>query len=187
LLPSGLWHCWLGGRKDIWPVKSGGWWRRALISGAQPDCRCVCLCYLPLRHKVQRFSSGSPGWSRKKRRKTVVVWCDSVCSWCSAAADLVAVEPILQSFLRVEPADQRQVVTEGLASRCPRERVQLIGRSAVVIVDDVIFSGSSCAPAIDSTDADLKNINCRCHARCNNNNGHYTGQPVLGGLTVSPG
>jgi len=32
----------------------------------------------PLHHKDQRFSSGtrSPGWSRKKSRKTVVVW------WC---------------------------------------------------------------------------------------------------------
>jgi len=31
---------------------------------------------LPLHHKVQNFSSGagSPGWSRKKGRKTVVVW-----------------------------------------------------------------------------------------------------------------
>jgi len=32
---------------------------------------------LPLHHKVQKFSSGtsSPGWSWKKGRKTVVVWC----------------------------------------------------------------------------------------------------------------
>ena len=31
---------------------------------------------LPLHHKVQKFSSGtdSPRWSRKKGRKTVVVW-----------------------------------------------------------------------------------------------------------------
>ena len=31
---------------------------------------------LPLHRKVQKFSSGtgSPGWSRKKGRKTVVVW-----------------------------------------------------------------------------------------------------------------
>jgi len=31
----------------------------------------------PLHHKVQKFSSGtgSPGWSQKKGRKTVVVWC----------------------------------------------------------------------------------------------------------------
>jgi len=36
---------------------------------------------LPLHHKVQKFSSGtgSPSWSRKKGRKTVVVWCDVVC------------------------------------------------------------------------------------------------------------
>jgi len=35
---------------------------------------------LPLHHKVQKFSSGtgSPGWSRKKGRKTVVVWCGSL-------------------------------------------------------------------------------------------------------------
>ena len=34
---------------------------------------------LPLHHKVQRFSSGtgSPGWSRKKGCKTVVVCGDS--------------------------------------------------------------------------------------------------------------
>jgi len=37
---------------------------------------------LPLHHKVQKFSSGtgSPGWSRKKGRRTVVVvwwWCKS--------------------------------------------------------------------------------------------------------------
>jgi len=32
---------------------------------------------LPLHHKVQKFSSGtgSPGWSRKKGRKTVVCVC----------------------------------------------------------------------------------------------------------------
>ena len=31
---------------------------------------------LPLHYKVQKFSSGtgSPGWSWKKGRKTVVVW-----------------------------------------------------------------------------------------------------------------
>ena len=34
---------------------------------------------LPLHHKVQKFSSGtgSPGWSRKKGRKTDVVWRDT--------------------------------------------------------------------------------------------------------------
>jgi len=35
---------------------------------------------LPLHHKVQKFSSGtgSPGWSRKKGRKMVVVWCGTI-------------------------------------------------------------------------------------------------------------
>jgi len=53
----------------------GEWWRWALIS---PD-RVVSVSAsvnLPLDHEAQKFSSGtgSPGWSRKKGRKTVVVW-----------------------------------------------------------------------------------------------------------------
>jgi len=62
-------------------VKNGGWWRWALVSldGVAPS-RIVCVSAsvnLPLHHKVQKFSSGtgSPGWSRKKGRETVVVWC----------------------------------------------------------------------------------------------------------------
>jgi len=36
----------------------------------------MCLPSLPLHHEVQKFSSGtvSSMWSRKKGRKTVVVW-----------------------------------------------------------------------------------------------------------------
>jgi len=34
LLPSVLWHCWLGGRKGIRPVKNERWWRWALVSPA---------------------------------------------------------------------------------------------------------------------------------------------------------
>jgi len=63
--------------KKIW----GGWWRWALVSpdGVAPS-RMVSVSAsvnLPLHHKVQKFSSGtiSPGWSRKKGRKTVVVVC----------------------------------------------------------------------------------------------------------------
>jgi len=59
--------------------KMGGWWRWALVS---PDgvalSRMVGVfasVNLALHHKVQKFSgTGSPGWSRKKGRKTVVVW-----------------------------------------------------------------------------------------------------------------
>ena len=57
--------------------KKMGWWRWALVSpdGVVPS-RMVDVSAsvnLPLHHKVQKFSSGtgSPGWSRKKGRKTV--------------------------------------------------------------------------------------------------------------------
>ena len=56
----------------------GGWWRWALVSldGVAPS-RMVSVSAsvnLPLHHKVQKFSfgTGSPGWSRKQGRKTVV-------------------------------------------------------------------------------------------------------------------
>ena len=58
----------------------GGWWGWALIShDGVASSRIVCVSAsvnLPLHHKVQKFSSGtgSPGWSRKKGRKTVVAW-----------------------------------------------------------------------------------------------------------------
>ena len=57
----------------------GGWWRWALVSpdGVAPNqmVSVSTSVYLPLHHKVQKFSSGtsSPGWSRRKGRKTVVV------------------------------------------------------------------------------------------------------------------
>ena len=57
----------------------GGWWRWALVSpdGVAPS-RMVGVfasVNLPLHDKVQKFSSGtgSPGWSQKRGRKTVVV------------------------------------------------------------------------------------------------------------------
>jgi len=57
---------------------------------------------LPLHHKVQKFSSGtgSPGWSQKKGRKTVVVvvvkyiavyWCDGKVSLCECVINAVIV------------------------------------------------------------------------------------------------
>jgi len=77
-----LWRCWLDGRKGIRPVKNmGRRWRWALDSadGVAPS-RMVGVSAsinLPLHHKVQKFLSGtgSPGWSRKKGHKMVVVWC----------------------------------------------------------------------------------------------------------------
>jgi len=64
-LPSVLWHCWLGGRKGIRPVKNmRGWWRWALVSpdGVAPSqmVGVSASIYLPLHHKVQKFSSLTP-------------------------------------------------------------------------------------------------------------------------------
>jgi len=65
----------------IQPVKNGGWWRWVLVSpdGVVPSwiVGVSASINLPSHYKVQRFSSGtsSTGWSWKKGRKTVVVWC----------------------------------------------------------------------------------------------------------------
>ena len=59
----------------------GGWWRWALVSLDGVALRRMvsvsASVNLSLHHKVQKFSSGtgSPGWSRKKGRKTVVCVC----------------------------------------------------------------------------------------------------------------
>jgi len=71
----------LVGQREGHPAckKHGGCWRWALVSldGVAPTWifGVSAFVYLPLHHKVQKFSSGtgSPGWSRKKGRKTVVV------------------------------------------------------------------------------------------------------------------
>jgi len=57
----------------------GGWWMWAMVSpdGVAPSrmVNVSAAVNLPLHHKVQKFSSGtgSPGWSRKRGHKTVVV------------------------------------------------------------------------------------------------------------------
>ena len=63
----------------VYCKKMGGSWRWALVSldGVAPS-RMVSVSAsvnLPLHHEVQKFSygTGSPGWSRKKGLKTVVV------------------------------------------------------------------------------------------------------------------
>jgi len=70
-LPSLLWHCWLGGRKGIQPVKNGGWGRWALAS---PDgvalSRMVSVSAsvnLPLHIKSRssRLAPAHPGGSGK--------------------------------------------------------------------------------------------------------------------------
>jgi len=75
----------LAGRQEghLARKKYGGWWRWTLVSpdGVTPSWMVSVSAFvnLPLHHKAQKFSSGtgSPGWSRKKGRKMVVVWW-----WC---------------------------------------------------------------------------------------------------------
>jgi len=56
---------------------------------------------LPLHHKVQKFSSGTglPGWSQKKGRKTVVVWCGYMrqiifTEFCSPSSHQIPTTPL---------------------------------------------------------------------------------------------
>ena len=71
----------LVGRQEGHPAckRMGGWRRWAMVSPyGVVSSRIVCVSAslnLPLHHKVQKFSSGigSPRWSRKKGRKTIVV------------------------------------------------------------------------------------------------------------------
>ena len=73
----------LVGRQEGHPARKknmGGWWRWALVSPDGVACsRMVGVSAsvnLSLHHKVQKFSSGtgSPWWSRKEGRITVVVY-----------------------------------------------------------------------------------------------------------------
>jgi len=71
----------LVGRQEGHPAckNMGGWWRWALVgpNGVAPSWTVgvPASVNLPLHHKLQKFSSGtgSPRWSRKKGRKTLVV------------------------------------------------------------------------------------------------------------------
>ena len=69
ILPSVLWHCWLGGRKGIRPVKNWavGCWHGSVWSKVQtciwPSwCQCRSLSLAPVKSRlVLPFCTGSPG------------------------------------------------------------------------------------------------------------------------------
>jgi len=71
-LPSVLWHCWLGGRKGIRPVRklSGGCWC-SYLSGASADLHIAQLMPLPLT--VSCFSKIQIGFTFWHRLTWVVV------------------------------------------------------------------------------------------------------------------
>jgi len=92
--PSVLWHCWLGGRKGVWPVKkwgdggSGHW--LVQMEWCPAGLSLSASANLPLDHKVQKFSSGtgSPGGPEKRAEKWL---CVCVC--------------VLMIFKSLSPAD----------------------------------------------------------------------------------
>ena len=107
-LPSVLWHCWLGGRKGIRPLKNmGRWWRWALVSpdGVAPSWMVGVFVSvnLPLHHKVQKFSSGTgaPGWSRKRAVKRL--W------WCVITVLAFSALTLLVGWQEGHPACKRLV------------------------------------------------------------------------------
>jgi len=101
----------LVGRQEVHPACKKiwrEWWRWALVS---PDGVALsrmagvsASVNLPLHHKVQKFSSGtgSPQWSLKKGRKTVVV-----IEWNVSSV----------IFTQFQGAIQR-VRSEGVCARC---------------------------------------------------------------------
>ena len=45
-LPSVIWHCWLGGRKGIRPVKKTEWWGAGVVSCLQRGADCLLIVQL---------------------------------------------------------------------------------------------------------------------------------------------
>jgi len=81
LLPSVIWHCWLGlGRQEGHPAckkmgdGGGGHWLVWM------EWRPAASVSLPLHHKLQKFYSGtgSTGWSRKRAINGCVCVCACV-------------------------------------------------------------------------------------------------------------
>jgi len=75
----------LGGRKGIWPVKVGGWWRWALVN---PDGMAPSLMVgvsasvnLPLHHKVRSSVLAPAHPDGPGKRSVKRLWCGG-CTLC---------------------------------------------------------------------------------------------------------
>jgi len=79
-----LWHCWLGGRKGIRPVRKWGWWRWALVSpdGVAPSWM-VCLLIFPCTIKSRSSVLAPAHPSGPGKRAVKRLWCgESSDVWC---------------------------------------------------------------------------------------------------------
>ena len=84
ILPSGLWHCWLGGRKGIRPVKKTEWWDAGMVIWLERRADLHMAQRMPLPLTVFCFSKIQIGFSflvpahlgspRQRAVKRVCVW-----------------------------------------------------------------------------------------------------------------
>jgi len=66
-VPSVLWHCWLGGRKGIRPVKNSEWWGAGVVICLEWGADLHTAQLMPLPLTVSCFSKtqiGLPFWYR---------------------------------------------------------------------------------------------------------------------------
>jgi len=69
-MPSVLWHCWLGGRKGIWPVKTE-WWGTGIMAwlSVWNEVQIICIgsswchCHLIISCS-SKIQYGLPFWCR---------------------------------------------------------------------------------------------------------------------------
>jgi len=90
LLPSVLWHCWLGGRKGIRPVKKPEWWGAWLSVWSEVQV-CVCVCVSDLIISGHNNPEGCFAEDAVKfyHVKLARLWCD-VCLQCFDAVGWAA-------------------------------------------------------------------------------------------------
>ena len=63
ILPSVLWHCWLGGRKGIRPVKRTEWWGAGMVICVQQGADLHTEQLMPLPLTVSCFSKIQTGFT----------------------------------------------------------------------------------------------------------------------------
>jgi len=105
-MPSVLWHCWLGSRNDIWPVKYEWWGAGMVISlGRSANVHMVQLMPLPLTVSCSIKSKlVSPFWNQLTRvdpDKGPLNGCYCCCCLCDCAiiiTDLLSYQHNLRSL-----------------------------------------------------------------------------------------
>jgi len=78
-VPSVLWHCWLGGRKSKWPVKTE-WWDAGVVMclGQGADLHMTQLMPLPLTTFMVPATRVFPDKIQEGRKTVVCVCCVSL-------------------------------------------------------------------------------------------------------------